>query len=1037
MEGASISHLPPGIFSNLTTLSELYLHNNSLSFLPDGVFVDLIQLSILHLGRNSLSALEVGVFESLHNLRSLHLGRNILSSLQVGLFDKLHNLETLHLGRNILSSLQVGLFDKLHNLDRLHLEHNLLSALPVGLFENLYNLTSLNLNGQKFLSLPVGMFDNLSNLENLLILTQFSSYTQACPLVKLAGRTDQTPSPLYGGYGSRTQQYVLQIRAKCRGADVRCYGYGESVDFMCTCPERMLFNGTACVPRATCPTCITYPMCRGSNTEYTCHCSGSRPSEQSASGCGQARFPCSRSDTFFQSVNTLCRSTTGFVSTSQTPATTSTPTRQHTTWVAITSKPARQYTTWIAITSSTSQPARQYTTWIPDISLNQLAKIRVNASDPQQVGDTAVQLQALTSNSPALTEGDIGHAGEIVDQLAAAIKDSQTTSISATLKVQILNNILSAVDSIMKVKPGKIGPKIGIRLAQTLESVATSYSAGGAKRETDGVFLKIVEEDISMLVSCPAETDHAQVFAHLEDSNDVYIGSTANVTNIPEMSTLHVILPPSALKAAPSHSTPQATLSHCQVQQTSFILYKSAILFQDDGLANETRVASAVVSANLGSTETDHLSEDPVTLTFPLSNELADTGFSPTCVYWNYERGGWSTDGCYLARKVMNGASITVQCKCTHLTNFAVLMSRDAISTPNKALSIITYMGCALSAIALSAAMVTIASFRTMRARRHNRIVFLLCTDLLLAIAFFVFGITATSNQAACTFVALFLHFLFLLMFALTSLEAVMLYKQLVDVFGGLSDVTTRILLLLTFGLPLFIVGMAGGITRLRAHGNSKYCWITKDAVFYGSFIAPMCVSLVFNIVVLVRVVVSLHERGSNVASAITTKHTSGVQYLLRVVVFLSILLGVSWLFGALVAVYDHLALQYIFAITNTLQGLGIFVHVSRDAEVRSAWRNSIMSVLSHVSIASHASSKSSQAAPVQLREGRNAAAAIKSLRRESSAHVEQASRSDASDGGEAGGGLHTQVILSEQSESACYTLKETSDVAASHAELL
>eukprot|EP00117_Sycon_ciliatum_P018478 scpid103643/ scgid17071/ Decorin; Bone proteoglycan II; PG-S2 len=84
MEGASISHLPPGIFSNLTTLSVLYLHNNSLSFLPDGVFVDLIQLSILHLGRNILSALEVGVFDSLHNLRRLHLGRNSLSSLQVG-----------------------------------------------------------------------------------------------------------------------------------------------------------------------------------------------------------------------------------------------------------------------------------------------------------------------------------------------------------------------------------------------------------------------------------------------------------------------------------------------------------------------------------------------------------------------------------------------------------------------------------------------------------------------------------------------------------------------------------------------------------------------------------------------------------------------------------------------------------------------------------------------------------------------------------------------------------------------------------------
>ena len=142
---------------------------------------------------------------------------------------------------------------------------------------------------------------------------------------------------------------------------------------------------------------------------------------------------------------------------------------------------------------------------------------------------------------------------------------------------------------------------------------------------------------------------------------------------------------------------------------------------------------------------------------------------------------------------------------------------------------------------------------------------------------------------------------------------------------------------------------------------DSYSCWIANDTVFYVAFITPMCVCLLSNIAVMVRVVVLLRSHRS---SAITGKatDTSSVSYLLRVVVSLSVLLGISWLFGALVAVYDHLALQYIFAITNTLQGLGIFLHVSRDAEVRAVWRGSIASVRLHFPSLTSSSQRSTNA---------------------------------------------------------------------------
>ena len=47
-----------------------------------------------------------------------------------------------------------------------------------------------------------------------------------------------------------------------------------------------------------------------------------------------------------------------------------------------------------------------------------------------------------------------------------------------------------------------------------------------------------------------------------------------------------------------------------------------------------------------------------------------------TCVFWDFDaengRGDWSPEGCYLS----NVTEDNVECKCNHLTNFAVLMVR-------------------------------------------------------------------------------------------------------------------------------------------------------------------------------------------------------------------------------------------------------------------------------------------------------------------------------------------------------------------------
>ena len=98
-----------------------------------------------------------------------------------------------------------------------------------------------------------------------------------------------------------------------------------------------------------------------------------------------------------------------------------------------------------------------------------------------------------------------------------------------------------------------------------------------------------------------------------------------------------------------------------------------------------------------------------------------------------------------------------------------------------------------------------------------------------------------------------------------------------------------------------------------------------------------MAVSLLYNTTILVIILNSLRKRSKNVKTA--SKTNSGTMYLLRVVVSLSMLLGLTWVFGILIVLVDNIVLQYIFAILNTFQGFLIFIlHTVRAKEVRKEW---------------------------------------------------------------------------------------------------
>lgn len=167
LDGNAICELSPDLFSGLFLLEQLWLQHNAIDHLPPAVFADLGSLTSLSLQDNALRTLPAGLFSPTPHLLSLSLSHNQLVTVAEGTFANLSSLESLTLAHNAIARLPAGVFRGLRGLVKLHLDSNNLTALPPGLFHNLSNLELLHLSRNQLSTLPEGLFDTNYNLFNL------------------------------------------------------------------------------------------------------------------------------------------------------------------------------------------------------------------------------------------------------------------------------------------------------------------------------------------------------------------------------------------------------------------------------------------------------------------------------------------------------------------------------------------------------------------------------------------------------------------------------------------------------------------------------------------------------------------------------------------------------------------------------------------------------------------------------------------------------------------------------------------------------
>uniref|UniRef100_A0A8C5YHF3 Adhesion G protein-coupled receptor D1 n=1 Tax=Microcebus murinus TaxID=30608 RepID=A0A8C5YHF3_MICMU len=304
------------------------------------------------------------------------------------------------------------------------------------------------------------------------------------------------------------------------------------------------------------------------------------------------------------------------------------------------------------------------------------------------------------------------------------------------------------------------------------------------------------------------------------------------------------------------------------------------------------------------------------------------------CAFLDFSSGEgvWSDQGC---ARVAGNLSYS-SCRCTHLTNFAILMQVVPLQLARGhqvALSSISYVGCSVSVLCLAATLATFAvlsSVSTIRNQRYHIHANLSCA-VLLAQVLLLASFRLEPGTTLCRVMAALLHYFFLSSFAWMLVEGLHLYSMVIKVFGS-EDSKHLYYYGIGWGFPLLIciVSMS---SAMDGYGTSDNCWLSLRSGAIWAFVAPALSVIVVNIGILVAV--------TRVISQISADNykihgdPSAFKLTAKAVAVLLPILGTSWVFGVLAVNDRALVFQYLFATLNSLQGLFIFLfHCLLNSEV-------------------------------------------------------------------------------------------------------
>ncbi|KAI6660670.1 Adhesion G-protein coupled receptor D1-like [Oopsacas minuta] len=508
-----------------------------------------------------------------------------------------------------------------------------------------------------------------------------------------------------------------------------------------------------------------------------------------------------------------------------------------------------------------------------------------------------VSLQALNNKEPNETSITPTQTSILVESLSRSLESVKQANESVNIDQSYFQDA---------IKAGSLLWETGI-LPNEGQSVSPSKNYADFLRiidvlsilYTEFTYNSNVKRDTAPMESTFLESDNLHLTVMRLESGEIELGPLMLSVNSPRM------------------------LSHVQIDNP-------LLTPEDTGSSNDVIFSDKIHNFNLNTGNEDI----SATIMFNKSS-----GMNQECVFFNTTLNKWDTSG-ILTHVTPTG----VNCETNHFTSFGVLVRPfDAGLTreQNLALSVVTYLLLSISLILLTIAIILYVITYKLTLRVEGNIVhFNYAIALFLATGTFIFGIqTATNSHPGCFVVTVLMHYTWLAVFAWSMCIAIMLFYKIFFVFSERR--ISWYLMFLGWGSPIVVVAItAGTANAYYIRIGEDHCWLSQERGLIWSFIGPILIILLVNMILLVMSTVKIFMS----MSSFDKDRLRGLRVSLLSAAIMLPVLNTPWLLLLLftfgVSAYS-IIIEWMFVFLNASNGiLFFFLLVLRNNEIRKSLRS-------------------------------------------------------------------------------------------------
>ncbi|CAK8690964.1 unnamed protein product [Clavelina lepadiformis] len=575
----------------------------------------------------------------------------------------------------------------------------------------------------------------------------------------------------------------------------------------------------------------------------------------------------------------------------------------------------------------------------------------------KEVEEVLTILNLQTSVADQVTPEDFVNVVETIGLLSAF---SDTIEISTPILENVLSITNQVTQNLVLTNNDSSSEKLPMMSAETRLLSAINNLGHQVVLPENQTSLKIMTPSIACEVVDERNTTKTASFEPL-----VYLQPTSKSQESP----VRIEIPPEALQYAQQGNSSLRKKRNAETNTSAvrlvFVAHRTSALFPSP--ENTSWVGSASLNnegiSNLQEpVKIIHLRVDTAGGRQPNDKQFKLSYVNETCVFWNFSTNAWSTAGCCLVEN-----SNPPECRCNHLTNFAMLLSTYDIPE-DVVLSAATTVGCIISIVCLVVTILLLVIPKHIRRKRPTKILINVCINLMLSYIVFLSGLDKRRNIAACVSSTVLLHFFLLSTWFWMAVYAHVLYKSFVQVLSVTWDRYLTKSFVISYGLPLIIVVINVIVTLTNSHHEEEppicgkdlkphiavsamladnMCWLHSQSLHF-SFLLPVGLLLGFNVVIFFVVVRKLTWKRNEVSSSIPKR--SVTQHVV-VAITIAASLGLVWLLGYFLLLSDNViyftVMNWLFTVAVSLQGVCIFFLLCiRKGDIRNVWWPTVYMIL-------------------------------------------------------------------------------------------